>query len=151
MMITPPGLGSLLDVNEISRTSATESQLKSLREAAPAFGQKVVRKTEEARALYNSASTPEQQKLKDTADEFVSILYSMLFKQMDATVPKSGFLDGGKAEEMFKSMIINDYAKTASSQGQNPLAHRIYEMLYDSTAARRPEQLAAEPIPSAES
>lgn len=132
------GIGTLIDVGDVTKTNATESQLKSLREAMPEFGQKLIRSTEKSRELYESAATEEEVKLKATADEFVSILYGMLFKQMDSAVPKSGFMSGGKAEEMFQSMILDEHSKSASSQGNNPLAHRIYEMLYDKTSRKEP-------------
>jgi len=132
------GIGTLINVGDVTRNNATESQLKSLRDAMPSFGKSVIRSTENSRQLYESAKTEEEVKLKATADEFVSILYGMLFKQMDSAVPKSGFMTGGKAEEMFQSMILDEHSKSASAQGNNPLAHRIYEMLYDSTSKKVP-------------
>jgi hypothetical protein len=100
-----------------------QSQFESLRtraEGARGEGTRRVRGVESARELYESASTPEEKKIRETSDEFVSILYGLLFKQMESTVERSGFLDGGKTEEMFRSFTLDEYAKTASSQNANP-------------------------------
>lgn len=109
-------------------------------------GVRMVRSPEHAARLYDQARTPEDKKVKETADQFVSILYSMLFKQLDATVQKSGLIDGGKTEKMFQSFVLDEYAKQAASQNSNnPVSHRIYEMLYEATAARRPGAFTAAP------
>jgi Rod binding domain-containing protein len=129
-----------------------QSQFESLRtraEGARGEGTRRVRGVESARELYESASTPEEKKIRETSDEFVSILYGLLFKQMESTVERSGFLDGGKTEEMFRSFTLDEYAKTASSQNANPLTHRVYEMLYEASAARRATPGAGAARPSA--
>lgn len=94
----------------------------------------VVKSPEEARKHYESASTPEEKKIKKTADEFVSILYGMLIREMDKTVDRTGFLDGGKTEEMFRSFVYDEYAKEASQQRGSILNHKVYEMLYNANA-----------------
>jgi len=94
----------------------------------------IVRSPEESQRLYESAKTPEEQKIKKTADEFVSILYGMLFREMDKTVERTGLLDGGKTEEMFRSFAFDEYAKNASSNTGTVLNNRIYEMLYEANS-----------------
>ncbi|OIO33591.1 MAG: hypothetical protein COS94_02275 [Candidatus Hydrogenedentes bacterium CG07_land_8_20_14_0_80_42_17] len=94
----------------------------------------IVRSPEESQRLYESAKTPEEQKIKKTADEFVSILYGMLFREMDKTVERTGLLDGGKTEEMFRSFVFDEYAKNASSNTGTVLNNRIYEMLYEANS-----------------
>ncbi len=114
---------------------------------------RIVRSPEQAARLYEQASTPEQRKIRETADDFVSILFGMLFKEMDKTVERTGFLDGGETEEMFRSFVYDEYAKKASTQGGNVLTHRVYEMLYEANASRRGASAAAPaataPAPSA--
>lgn len=126
-----------------AESARLQSQVESLRARATSgeqSGPRLLRGPEGARELYESASTPEQKKIKKTADEFVSVLYGMLFKEMDKTVEKTGFLDGGKTEEMFRSFVLDEYSQKASSQTPNPLTHRVYEMLYEASSARRPAQ-----------
>ncbi|MEK8023210.1 MAG: rod-binding protein [Candidatus Hydrogenedentota bacterium] len=115
---------------------AREQQLENLRNSAPEFGQKVIRSIDKSRKLFESASTPQEVKMKETASEFVSILFGMMFKEMDKAVQRTGFLDGGTTEETFRSMVLDDYAKNAANQGANPMTHRIYEMLYDANSRR---------------
>lgn len=114
-------------------------------------GVRVVRSPENAARLYEKANDPELKKIRETADQFVSILYSMLFKEMDKTIERTGLTGGGKTEEMFQSFVLDEYAKNASSQNSNnPVSHRIFEMLYERTAALRPATGApATPVPTA--
>lgn len=113
--------------------------LSAVAAAGEVDGVRVLRSVESAAHLYDSARTPEEKKIKETADEFVSTLYSMLFKEMDKTVERTGLLGGGHTEEMFKSFVLDEYAKQASSQGSNnPISHRIYEMLYDANSRHVP-------------
>ncbi|MBL4889005.1 MAG: rod-binding protein [Candidatus Lindowbacteria bacterium] len=99
-------------------------------------GPKLLRSAADSRKLYENASTPEEKKAKKVADEFIATLFNMLFKEMDKTIERTGFLDGGEAENMFRSFVHDEYAKQASSQSGFGLNHRIYENLYESTARR---------------
>lgn len=114
-------------------------------------GIRLVRSPEDAARLYEKANDPELKKIRETADQFVSILYSMLFKEMDKTIERTGLTGGGKTEEMFQSFVLDEYAKSASTQNaNNPVSHRIFEMLYERTAATRPAAgaPAASPAPA---
>lgn len=112
-------------------------------------GIRIVRSPEDAARLYEKANDPELKKIRETADQFVSILYSMLFKEMDKTIERTGLTGGGKTEEMFQSFVLDEYAKSASSQNaNNPVSHRIFEMLYERTAATRPAAGAAPATPA---
>lgn len=151
------GLGTLLNVGDLTADNARDQQLAHLRNAlssarvrtggatparsgqpasGPNYENGEILPEDKLRRLYDSASTPEEKKMKDTANEFVSILYGMMFKEMDNAVQRTGFLDGGHTEETFRSMVLDDYAKTAASQGSNPMAQRIYEMLYAANSKR---------------
>lgn len=107
---------------------------------------KIVLSPEKSRQLYDNAQTEEEKKAKKVAGEFVSILFNMLFKQMEATVEKTGFLDGGKGEEMFRSFVTEEYSKMASSQTSFALTHRVYENLYDSMSKRVTPKADGKPI-----
>lgn len=126
--------------------AALDQQIGALRQYARPMAGRVVRSPEDARTLYESASTEEEKKTRDTATEFVSILYGMLFKEMDKTVERTGLLDGGKTEEMFRSFVLDDYAKAASGQQNNILTHRVYESLYEANSKIvKPEQATVTP------
>ena len=56
-------------------------------------------------------------RLKQALCELESLFISYLFKEMRATVPKSGFISGGKAEEIYTSMLDNQLARELSLNG----------------------------------
>jgi Rod binding domain-containing protein len=45
-------------------------------------------------------------KLRAACAEMESLFISHLIKEMRATVEKSGFIDGGQAEEIFTSLLV---------------------------------------------
>ena len=59
----------------------------------------------------NSKNTEE---LKKACSEFETLFISYLLKSMRGTIPKSGFIDGGKSEEFFTSLLDREIAKNAS-------------------------------------
>jgi len=53
----------------------------------------------------------EQQALKNACSEFEALFMNYLLKEMRNTVPKSGFISGGKAEELYTSMLDSQMAR----------------------------------------
>jgi flagellar protein FlgJ len=58
-----------------------------------------------------------EQKLQEACREMESLFLSYLLKEMRATVDKSGFISGGKAEEIFTSMLDVELSKKMSNAG----------------------------------
>tara|TARA_Y100001970_G_scaffold121099_1_gene150243 strand:- start:525 stop:905 length:381 start_codon:yes stop_codon:yes gene_type:complete len=68
--------------------------------------------------------------LKKVAHDFESLFVEIMLKSMRKTVAKSGFLDGGNAEDVYKSMLDTEYSKDiASNSGTNGLAYQIEKQL----------------------
>ena len=63
---------------------------------------------------HRGQSDPE---LQDACREMESLFLSYLLKEMRATVDKSGFISGGKAEEIFTSMLDVELSKKMSNAG----------------------------------
>ena len=64
-----------------------------------------------ASAPANQARNPEaDSRLREACAELEALFISYLFKEMRATVPKSEFISGGKAEELYTSMLDNQVA-----------------------------------------
>jgi len=55
------------------------------------------------------------QELKKACSEFESLFIFHLLKEMRATVPKSGFLSGGRREDMYLSMFDAQIAREMAS------------------------------------
>ena len=59
----------------------------------------------------------DQARLKEACHELESLFIGHLLKEMRATVTKSGFLSGGRAEELYTSMLDGQLAKELSAKG----------------------------------
>jgi flagellar protein FlgJ len=68
--------------------------------------------SEKARSSVNS-----DRKIEEACSELESLFIYYLLKEMRATVPKSGFLGGGKAEDIYTSMLDSQLARDISSKG----------------------------------
>lgn len=62
-------------------------------------------------------SDKDSKELKKAGIELESFFISYLLKEMRSTIPKSGFLSGGKAEEFYTEMLDKEFAKEISLQG----------------------------------
>ena len=61
--------------------------------------------------------------------EMESLFISHPIKEMRATVEKSGFIDGGQAEEIFTSLLDMEISKKMSSAGGIGLSAILLEQL----------------------
>ncbi len=73
-------------------------------------------------------------KLRESATEFQSILYSMMLKSMRDSVDKSGLIDGGNAESIYQSMLDQEYAKVLAQKDNSPLVEAMVDQLSGTTA-----------------
>jgi len=64
-----------------------------------------------------SSSCKSEARLKEACFELESLFINHLLKEMRATIPKSGFISGGKAEEIYTSMLDSQMAKEMASRG----------------------------------
>ena len=74
--------------------------------------------------------------LKEACAELESLFIYSLLKEMRATIPKAGFISGGKAEEMFTSMLDSQLAKELAAKGGIGFSSIILDQL-----GSRPEQV----------
>ncbi len=58
----------------------------------------------------------ERQALKNACSEFEALFMNYMLKEMRNTVPKSGLLSGGKAEELYTSMLDTQMAREISQK-----------------------------------
>ena len=76
-----------------------------------------------------SAAGQADRKLQAACRDVESLFLSYLLREMRATVDKSGFIDGGKAEEIFTSLLDVEYSKQMSSAGGIGLATILMKQL----------------------
>lgn len=63
--------------------------------------------------------------IRKVAQDFESLFMEIVLKSMRGTVSKSGLVDGGNGEDIFRSMLDSEYAKSMASQGTSGLADSI--------------------------
>ncbi|MEN9835490.1 MAG: peptidoglycan hydrolase FlgJ, partial [Pseudomonadota bacterium] len=54
--------------------------------------------------------------IKKAAEDFESLFLNIVLKSMRDTVQKSGLIDGGNAEDIYKSLLDDEYAKMMAAQ-----------------------------------
>ena len=67
--------------------------------------------------------------LRDACSQMESLFIHHLLKEMRATIYKSGFISGGRSEEIYTSMLDAETAKNISSRGGIGLAQMLLHQL----------------------
>ena len=94
-------------------------------------------------SIKSSKNAPVDQrdvKLKETCHELESLFIHYLLKEMRQTIDKSGFLSGGRAEEIYTSMLDAETANKISARGGIGLAKMLLHQLGDRTAEVKEEE-----------
>ena len=68
-------------------------------------------------------------RLMDVCVQMESLFVSKMLKTMRNTVPKSDFINGGFAEEVFEDMLFDEYALSLSKNTKLGIAAMLYEDL----------------------
>ena len=79
--------------------------------------------------------------LRQAARDFEAIFLETVLKSMRKSVIKSGFIDGGNAEEIYRGMLDSEYARSMSGQGQTGLAEMIEQQLRETRGVERKQTL----------
>lgn len=114
-MTTIPAAGGL-NAAQISAQASKEDKLLNLEKATP----------------------HERTEIKKLANEFESLFLNLVLKSMRQTVPKSELMGGGNAEEIYKSMLDDEYAKMMAEQRSTGIADNIEEFLLRAQGSTRP-------------
>ena len=98
----------------------------------------------------------EDPRLEKVCAELESLFISYLLKEMRATIPKSGFMDGGKAEESYTSMLDSQLARELALKGGIGLASIMSRDMSGTgeqgveKTSEKPEQIAKDSFFSAD-
>ena len=77
----------------------------------------------------NQAGKRSDVKLRDVCSQMESLFIHHLLKEMRATIHKSGFISGGRAEEIYTSMMDAEMAVKISSTGGIGLSEMLLQQL----------------------
>jgi len=67
--------------------------------------------------------------LNKACAEMESLFIYQLFKEMRATIPKSGFISGGRGEDVYQSMLDSELAKELSKRNDLGLGSILQSQL----------------------
>ena len=67
--------------------------------------------------------------LRKQCTEFESFLYNCMLKSMRETVPEDGLFSGGNAENVYRSMLDQEYSQMMSEKMNSGLADALYKQL----------------------
>jgi flagellar protein FlgJ len=73
----------------------------------------------------SAVSVEEREKLKKLSQEFESVFLDLVMQSMRKTIQKSELTDGGAGEEVFRSMLDQEYSKIISQQNLTGIAGTI--------------------------
>lgn len=107
---------------------------------------------------YSQAEAPkgpsrEQKELKRAVADFESLFINQMFKSMRETIGKSELFHGGKAEDIYTSMLDTELSKNMAQAGGIGLANMLLRQLSDQEPETHysepsiPEALVVEPAP----
>jgi flagellar protein FlgJ len=94
--------------------------------------------------LRNAVNPRDRQQIKQSAEDFESLFLNIVLKSMRDTVQKSGLIDGGNAEDIYKSMLDDEYSKMMATQRKTGLANEIERFLLTAVAATTKPAAAGE-------
>ena len=81
-----------------------------------------------ARSRPTGKNTTFNQELESVAQEFESLFTHQMLRQMRTAIPKSDFLDGGNAENIFTDLLDQEIGKIVSKRGIG-IADVVYTQL----------------------
>ena len=81
------------------------------------------------RSVNNLAADPPDARLRAACIEMESLFISYLIKEMRATIEKSGFISGGRAEDIFTGMLDVEQSRKISAAGGIGLSSLLLEQL----------------------
>jgi flagellar protein FlgJ len=90
------------------------------------IGMMQYRQLDGAQKLENKIQNDE---LKEACRDFEAIFIKQMLDSMKKTVPESGLLEGGMAEDIFEDMLYQEYATIISKSGDLGIAEMVYKQL----------------------
>ena len=84
----------------------------------------------QAQALPPVPKTADLNKLRETAQDFEAVFLSQMLKPMFEGIETDGPFGGGQAEEMWRSLMVDEYGKSIAKSGGIGIADAVMaEML----------------------
>lgn len=79
----------------------------------------------------------EQKRIADAAKDFEAVFIAQMLAPLFSSVETPAIAGGGKAEEFFKSLLQESYAKAMAERGGFGIADHVKSTLIDLQSAKR--------------
>lgn len=81
--------------------------------------------TQSAGALKNIKNAKQLEKIAGAAEEFEAVFVAEMMKPMFEGLETDGLFGGGKGEEVFKGLLLQEYGKITASTGRIGIADAV--------------------------
>lgn len=78
-------------------------------------------------ALKNAAKSHQMQKIEEAAQDFEAVFLAEMMKPMFAGLKTDSQFGGGKGEEIFRGMMVQEYGKMIAQTGGVGIAYHVKE------------------------
>ncbi|HWP98057.1 MAG TPA: rod-binding protein [Syntrophomonadaceae bacterium] len=85
--------------------------------------------TDFASQLQSALKTKDGKKLYQSCQDMEAVFLSKVMEVMRSSIPKSGFLDEGFANDTFQSMLYDEYAKSMSKTNSLGISQILFRQL----------------------
>ncbi|TWW11535.1 flagellar rod assembly protein [Planctomyces bekefii] len=102
---------------------------KGALDAGLSLGRMQAERSQDTGVAGNARAASDREDIKKVANEFESLFLNIVMKAMRNTVQKSGLIDGGNAEEIYKSMLDEEYTKMMAAQRTTGIANQIEDFM----------------------
>lgn len=82
----------------------------------------------------SASKVDDEKKLKKLTADFESVFLYYVLKTMRDTVPKSGFIDGKNGEEIYRSMMDQEVAKSMADKRESGISDMLFKQLKKATS-----------------
>lgn len=92
-----------------------------------------------AQVKKSADSDENNQQIREACAEFEALFINMMLKELRTTVNKSGFMDGGNAEELYTGLMDNQISQDLAAKGGIGLAAMLYRQMSAESEAQYPK------------
>lgn len=82
--------------------------------------------------------TPQQELARKAAEEFEAVFMGQAMQSLFAGIETDGAFGGGHSEQVFRSVLIGEYARSAAKAGGVGLAESVYREILKHQEAIQP-------------
>ncbi len=87
--------------------------------------------TEQVKITNSKNTNVNKDKIQETAKDFEAVFLSQMLSHMFSGIKSDGIFGGGQAEEIYRSMMINEYGKQIADAGGLGIADEIAKFMLE--------------------